>query len=219
MNKLADADGSGIAITADAKRDEIAIGQHRAGGDRGHASVNRVEAVRAVHEVRGTLRRAADAAHLDDTFGRDAHVVHGFDDALGNGVVATTSAERGFAALIVEDAEADAVGLRSGAGVGSAVGVVAILLALHAGQFVGDRARIERQAVEMGDAAQARDQFRLQVELEQAEHLRVAVLLDDVDALVLRDEVVNLTRERIGAQAQIIGLDAVFTRAIGRGFR
>src|SRR5579872_859889 len=112
VNKLADADGSGIAITADAERDEIAIGQHRACCDRRHASVNRVEAVRAVHEVRGTLRRAANAAHLDDTFRSDAHVVHGFDDALGNGIVATTSTERSFTALIVDDCEADAVGLR-----------------------------------------------------------------------------------------------------------
>ena len=40
-------------------------------------------------------------------------------------------------------------------------------------------------------------------------HLPVAVLVDDVDALVRGDEVVHLGGERIGPQPQVVGLDAV----------
>ncbi len=54
------------------------------------------------------------------------------------------------------------------------------------------------------------DFFRRQIELEQAQHLRVAVLLDDVDALVRGDEVVHFAGERIGAQAQVICVEVVF---------
>ena len=43
-----------------------------------------------------------------------------------------------------------------------------------------------------------------QIELEQAGSLRVAVLLDHVDALVRGDEVVNLVREGIGPDAHVI---------------
>jgi hypothetical protein len=39
------------------------------------------------------------------------HLEHGFDDALGNCIVAAAGAQRGFAALVVDYAEADAVGL------------------------------------------------------------------------------------------------------------
>ena len=55
VNELADADRGGVAVAADAERDQIAIGEHRSSGDRGHASVHRVEAVRTVHEVGGTF--------------------------------------------------------------------------------------------------------------------------------------------------------------------
>ena len=74
------------------------------------------------------------------------------------------------------------------------------------------------KSVEMGDAAQARGQFGFEVELEQAEHLRVTVLFDDVDAIVLLDEFVHLAGERIGAQAQVVGLDAVFVTQLVAAF-
>ena len=110
VNELADADGGGVTVAADAERDQIAIGEHGAGGDGGHASVDRVEAVRTVHEVRGAFGGAADAAELGDALGLHAHVIHGFDDALGDGVVAAAGAERGLSAFVLDDAEADAVG-------------------------------------------------------------------------------------------------------------
>ena len=40
----------------------------------------------------------------------------------------------------------------------------------------------------MADAPQPRKQFRFQVELQQAKHLRVAILLNHIDAFVLLDE-------------------------------
>src|SRR5271157_678867 len=76
--------------------------------------MNRVEAVRAAQKIGGSLRGAADAAGLDDELGLDAHLEHGLDDALGNRIVAASSAERGFSALVVDDGEADAVGLWPG---------------------------------------------------------------------------------------------------------
>ena len=62
----------------------------------------------------------------------------------------------------------------------------------------------------MRDAAQPRNKFRFQVEFEQAEHLRVTILLHNVDALMLLDEFVHFARERIGPQPQVIGFDLVF---------
>src|SRR5881394_2264659 len=50
-----------------------AVGEHRAGADRRHAAVDRVEAVRAAEEVRRALARAADARQLDDALRVDAH--------------------------------------------------------------------------------------------------------------------------------------------------
>src|ERR1700742_4463636 len=41
----------------------------------------------------------------------------------------------------------------------------AFLLAFHARQFVGDRSRIQRQSCDVSQAAQARDQFGLEIEL------------------------------------------------------
>src|SRR5215470_10291760 len=93
-----------------------------------------------------------------------------------------------------------------GAGV---LGVVDILLALHRHDFVGDRARIKRQPVNVRDAAQPGREFYAYVELQQAQHLRIAVLFDHVDAVMLLNELVNLPRERIRLQAQVVGLEVV----------
>src|ERR1700756_617927 len=94
-----------------------------------------------------------------------------------------------------------------GAGV---LGVVAILLALHGHNLVGYGARIKRQPVNVTDAAQACNQLRPDVELQQAQHLRITVLLDNVHALVLLDERVHFAGEGVSAQAQVVGLEVVF---------
>ena len=58
----------------------------------------------------------------------------------------------------------------------------------------------------------------LEVELEQAEHLRVAVLLDHVDPVVLLHEIVHFAGERIRPQAQIVGFDVVLLAQLVAGF-
>ena len=71
----------------------------------------------------------------------------------------------------------------------------------------------------MADASQLGDLRRRELQPHQAEHLRVAVLLDDVDARIPIDEVGQLRRERIGAQAQVRGGQPVFAFAADRGSR
>ena len=46
VDELADADGGGIAVAADAEGHHGVVGQQRAGCDRGHAAVDAVEGVR-----------------------------------------------------------------------------------------------------------------------------------------------------------------------------
>ena len=152
VDELSHADGSSIAVAADAERHQIAVGEHSARGHRSHAAMHRIEAVRAAHEVRRALGGAADAAELDHALRLDAHFVHGVDDALGNGVVAATRAERGLASAVIDNGEADAVGLRRRRGGWCG----RHLLALHGHEFVGYRARVQWQPVDVGDAAQAR---------------------------------------------------------------
>src|SRR5579864_5017341 len=74
-----------------------------------------------------------------------------------------------------------------GAGV---LGVVAILLALHGHNFVGYGARVERQAVNVADAAQPGYQLRPNI--------------------VLLDEFVHFAGEGVSTQAQVVGLEVVF---------
>ena len=123
--------------------------------------------------------------------------------------MAATGAQRGLAAFVLHHGQADAVGLCSGSS-GFSGRRGRHLLALHRGQFVGDGPRVQRQAGDVCDAVQARDQFRLYVELEQAEHLRVAVLFDHVNTFVLLDELVHFAGEGIRPQPQVIGFNIVF---------
>ena len=58
-------------------------------------------------------------------------------------------------------------------------------------EFVGYGARVHRQAVVVSDAAQLGNQSPGQIQLHQAEHLRIAVLLDHVDPIVCGDKVVH----------------------------
>ncbi len=92
VDELTDADGGCVAVTGDADGVHGFVGEESAGGDRGHAAVDGVEAEGAGHEVGGGFGGAADAAHLHDALGLDAHVVEGFEDALGDDVVAAAGA-------------------------------------------------------------------------------------------------------------------------------
>src|SRR5205814_9259797 len=77
------------------------------------------------------------------------------------------------------------------------------LFALLLEQLVRQRSAVNRQAVVVLDAAQLRDLLRVAFELQQGPHLAVAVLIDDVDALVHVDEVEDLLRERIAAEPEV----------------
>ena len=114
VNKLSNANGGRIAVAAHSESNQLMICQHGAGGDRRHAAVHSVEAVRAAHEICRALRGASDAAGLDDAFGLYSHFVHGIDDAFGNRVMATAGAKRGLAATIVENGETNTIDFRCG---------------------------------------------------------------------------------------------------------
>ncbi len=73
---------------------------------------------------------------------------------------------------------------------------------------VTERASMGKSVV-VADAAQSGDVRHRNVKLQQLQHLAVAVLVDDVHALVRGDELMGFGRKRIGAQAQVISLYAV----------
>src|ERR1035441_3525055 len=83
------------------------------------------------------------------------------------------------------------------------------LQALLGRELFSDAAGINGQTVVVQNAAQFDDLFRGQIELEQAGQLRVAVLLNDVNAFMRSDKVMDLMRERIGANAQVIHVEIV----------
>ena len=70
----------------------------------------------------------------------------------------------------------------------------------------------------MSDAAQARDQCWVDIQLDQAEHLRVAVLLHHVDAIMFLDEVVDFAGEWICLKPQVVGLDVVLVTQLISAF-
>src|SRR5690606_17575724 len=111
--ELAEADGAGVAVAADADGAHAVVGLQRAGAERGHAAVQRVEAVRLAQEVGGRLAGAADARELDDVLRLQVQLVRHLDQLGGHGVVAAPLAERGGGGGVVGLGEADEVELRS----------------------------------------------------------------------------------------------------------
>ena len=61
----------------------------------------------------------------------------------------------------------------------------------------------------MSHAAQPDHFLCWNIQLEQIEHLAIAVLVHHVDPLVRSDEVVHFAGEWVGPQPQIIDFDAV----------
>src|ERR1035437_1586125 len=155
VHELAQPDGGGIAVTGNPDPHERAVGEQRSGGDGRHAAVDAIEAVGEPEEVGRRLGRAADAAELGDGPGFDAEFVESFDNAFGNRVVAAPRAQRGLAALIIDNLQPDAVDLFGG---GRRDGG-AHLLALLFHDVVGAGARIQRQTAVVAHAAQFGDQI------------------------------------------------------------
>ena len=203
VHELADADGPGVAVAAHADRDELLVRQHRAGAHRRHAPVDGVEPVRPAEEIRRALARAADARQLDDLLGIDAHLVKRIDDALGDRVVAAAGAERRLAALVDLRLQTDAIHFDWGRH-GYSPPVIEEdadarfplrdLEAFLRQDVVAHAPRVDRQPVVVQHAAQLGAALRRQLELQQHRQLGIAVLLDDVDALVRVDELQRCRR-------------------------
>src|SRR5205807_122368 len=68
-------------------------------------------------KVCGTLGRAADAGELGHIFRLDAHLIHGINNALGDGNVAAAGAQGGLAASIIHHGKSNMIGLGPGTGV------------------------------------------------------------------------------------------------------
>ena len=114
VTELAESDRERIAVARDADVGERAIRGVRAGHDRRHAPVHGVEAVRLLHEIRGRLGRAADAAHLRRAVRRNGELPEGLHERGGHGVVSATGAQRGHHAFVVARREPERVGLQPG---------------------------------------------------------------------------------------------------------
>src|ERR1039458_3402733 len=113
MDKLPGADRNRVSDAGHAEGGQVLVRQHRSRRYRRHAAMHGVEAVRAVHEISRTLRRAADAAELRDALRLHTHFIHRVNDALGNRVMPATGTERRLPAPIVDDLQSDAVSLWS----------------------------------------------------------------------------------------------------------
>src|SRR6185503_12832544 len=89
--------------------DEVAVGEVRAGQDRGHAAVDGVEAVRLPQEVVRSFGAAADAGELGDAVRLDGELPEGLDERGGDGVVPAARAEGRDLAFVVAAREAELV--------------------------------------------------------------------------------------------------------------
>ena len=105
--QLPEADRQRVAVAGDADVRQVAVGGVGAGGDRRHAAVRRVEAVRAAHEVGRRLRRAADARQLGDQVRRRIQLAEGAHDGRGDRVVPAAGAQGRHRALVVAHGQAE----------------------------------------------------------------------------------------------------------------
>src|SRR4029077_5269323 len=109
VHELADADRAGVAVAADADGEHLPVRHQRAGADRRHAAVDRVEAVSVGEKIRRRLARAADPRQLEHLLRIDPHLEARVDYALGDRVVPAARAQRRLAAAIGLYLEADAI--------------------------------------------------------------------------------------------------------------
>ena len=210
MGELAEADRGGIAVAGNAQIDQVAIGEIGAGEHRRHAAMHGIEAVRIAEKISRRLRRAADAGKLRHPMRRDRQFEAGFDDRRGDRVVAATGAQRRDRALVVAVGIAervlrqigmmefgfDEIGhdttLRSG---------VTFSASIWSPIASGDVAGGDRRAVIMQDRHQPHRIDAAFVDDQRAQ-LRIAVLLDDEDEIVVGDEARHAGMEREGAHPQ-----------------
>ena len=86
------ADRQAIAVAGHADIGQVAVRGIRARRDRRHAAVNRIEAMRLAHEIRGRLRRAADAAEFRRPVRRNAQLECRLHDRAGDRIMAAAGA-------------------------------------------------------------------------------------------------------------------------------
>src|SRR5206468_4236275 len=84
------------------------------------------------------------------------------------------------------------------------------LLALHGHELVRNGTCVKRQAMNMANRPQPGHKFRLDIELEEREHLRITILLYNVHAIMVLDEVMHFPGEWVRSQPQIVCLYLVF---------
>src|SRR5262249_36881026 len=92
------------------------------------------------------------------------------------------------------------------------------LSALLSSNFVRHRPRINGQAVVVEHAVQLGDLLGSRVQLQQLEHLTIAVLFHQVDNIMVGKKRVHLAAERIGANSEVVRLNAVFLPQLIAGF-
>src|SRR3954471_16375504 len=80
--------------------------------------------------------------------------------------------------------------------------------------FVGDRSRVDWQSVVVQNLAQLGAPFGAQRQPHQAQHLGIAVLFDDVDALMVIDESLEFLGERTGTEAHVSSRRPGFAREL-----
>src|SRR5579863_6933280 len=83
-------------------------------------------------------------------------------------------------------------------------------------QRIDDAARVDRNAVIVPYGLQASDQMRRKLRSQNAIELSVAILLDDVDAIVALDERRDFGRERQSAHPHVVEFYARLTQIIAR---
>ena len=92
MGELAHADRGGVAVAGDADVEQLPVGHVGPGGNRRHAAVDGIEAVRPAEEIGGSLGGAADAGQLGHPVRLDGQLETGLDDGVGGRVVAAAGA-------------------------------------------------------------------------------------------------------------------------------
>src|SRR5947199_1230295 len=92
------------------------------------------------------------------------------------------------------------------------------LQALLGRELIGNAAGIDGQTVVVKNAAQLDRLVGWEIQFQQAVQLRIAIVLDDVYAFMRGHEVVNLVRERIGANAQVINVELVLLLDLVKAF-
>ena len=112
VHELPDADGGRVAVAADAEqRSSCWLASTAPVATDGMRPCTELKLCERLMKYAGLFDEQPMPRHLHHALGLHAHLVHGVDDALGDGVVAAAGAERGLAAAIVEHCKPDAIGL------------------------------------------------------------------------------------------------------------